>query len=180
LRKAVLLIIILVLIFCSTGYAADTIAAFTPTRSSSEEILVYVMIDYALPMVGFPGVGNAFHDVEDWINRKGGIKGVPVKLVLQRYKGEKAINYLELLNQITTGMAGEEAISYYDKILEQKPNPMLILNFDFISNSTEALKRSFDHDEVACFTTNARVKTLYPPGYVFAITPPLRINLPYS
>jgi ABC-type branched-subunit amino acid transport system substrate-binding protein len=148
----------------------------TPAAATSK-VTIYVMGDFAHPLIeSFFPVKNALADVEGWINSRGGVRGVPVEFVLQGGEKEaKPINLVELFmgggGDISSLFAGleEETISYYDKI--SKLEPPLVVNTDFISGSSEALKSRFDEDKIICFTTDARISTLYPPGYTYAIMP---------
>ena len=133
------------------------------------------MGDFAHPLIeSFFPVKNALADVEGWINSRGGVRGVPVEFVLQGGEKEAGpINLVELfmggdISSLFLGLE-EETVSYYDEI--SKLEPPLVVNTDFISGSTQALKSRFDEDKIVCFTTDARIPALYPPGYTFAIMP---------
>jgi hypothetical protein len=194
-----------------TGYATNKEIASSSTKSSTEKIPIYIMGDSALisllslypslakeippayksflPLIEnfLPLIENslpvekAAADVEDFLNREGGIKGIQVDFILQEIPEEvvKGIDFTELMSLFgAEGMEGmgqkireEIVLPYYDEISKKDPQPLLIFNFDFISDSTIALRQRLDQDEIVCFTTDARTKTLYPPGYVFSIMP---------
>jgi ABC-type branched-subunit amino acid transport system substrate-binding protein len=152
--------------------AVPTLAADT-----SDKVFIYVMGDFAHPLVeSFFPVKNALADIEKWINDRGGVRGVPIEFILQGGEGRAGqVNLADLLlggggdtSAIFSGIK-EETISYYDEI--SKVRPPLVVNTDFISGSTELLKPRFDKDKIVCFTTDARISTLYPPGYTYAIMP---------
>ena len=88
----------------------------------------------------------------DYINKKGGIDGVKIKMVTT-----------------DTHYKAPRVISEFKRLMRQKPRPLAILTLS--SHDTETIKDRYEKKKVPVIANSGSIPAEYPPGWVFTPWP---------
>jgi ABC-type branched-subunit amino acid transport system substrate-binding protein len=118
-----------------------------------QELVINHIGDITGPYAATIGVRGvmACKDVEDYVNSRGGIKGVKVKIVIHDTRNKRDV-----------------AIAKYTELAAQKP-PILVIQQ---VADQEVLKERLAEDKIPGFGVGGTDKVNWPPGWVFQSSPP--------
>ncbi|MDY7031506.1 MAG: ABC transporter substrate-binding protein, partial [Thermodesulfobacteriota bacterium] len=117
-----------------------------------KEIVLPLIIDISGPYAPITAPAYAgFADAAEYVNKQGGIKGVPVKPIIRDCGGRVNV-----------------AISHYMEFREMKPKPLIIMIS--VSAEGEALRERLAEDGIAAMCVPGGT-AIYPVAYTFALYP---------
>jgi branched-chain amino acid transport system substrate-binding protein len=118
------------------------------TAGKPEKLVFGVIADMTGPYAPVTGPANAaMADVAEYVNETGGIKGVPLEVVVR-----------DCASKVDIGM------NMYMQMREMKPRPSMI--YSLISGVTEALKARSNEDQLVLLGTS-NPEVVFPTTYVF-------------
>ena len=143
LSKMTMVLALLIATIVVLGISGIALAAGKP-----EKLVFGVIADMTGPYAPVTGPANAaMMDVAEYINETGGIRGVPLEVVVRDSAGK-----------------GDMGVNIYMQMREMKPRPSMI--YVLISGVCEALKERFNEDQMPGLCTS-NTEVVYPPSYVF-------------
>ena len=146
----------LLVVVLLTSFVGFLFVGFSNPASASprkpKEIRICLLNDLTGPYASASmPIRQGFLDACAYINERGGIKGVPIKVVERDAGGKVGV-----------------AISHYMEIREMTPKPLGIVGY--VSDEGEALKERFVEDKIPAMWVTA-TPVLYPAQYTFGVYP---------
>jgi len=149
LRKLLAIVVLTLFVGCLFANLSSSASA---SSKKPKEIQLVLLGDMSGPYASATlPVKFGFVDACAYINDRGGIKGVPIK-VIERDSGGKV----------------DAAISHYMGIREMSPKPLGIVGY--VSGEGEALRERFGEDKIPAIWVTA-TPVIYPASYTFGIFP---------
>jgi ABC-type branched-subunit amino acid transport system substrate-binding protein len=142
----VMLLALLIPVIAGCTPAKTPAAAPAASVNKPKELVIYAIHDMSGPMsVSTLPTVAASEDLVKYLNSKGGIDGVPLRMEWHDTRGDKAV-----------------LITEYAKVKEITPKPLTV----GVYSSADALATRFAEDKIPCNTTSVSNTMVWPPAWI--------------
>jgi len=143
-------LLIPVIVGCTPAKESISAPTTTPEVKKPKEIVIYAIHDMSGPMsVSTMPTVAASEDLVKYLNSKGGIDGVPLRMEWHDTRGDKAV-----------------LITEYAKVREITPKPLTV----GVYSSADALAARFVEDQIPCNTTSVSTSMVWPPSWIIGVS----------